>query len=84
MPDVSPATGTLSVRRLPGTIVAKHRTNVDRLVSSPAKARGTLNTEDCLIVLSSISGEGRLCRRKRNLEEEIWPAFGRNESRGAT
>ncbi|KAK9895427.1 hypothetical protein P389DRAFT_197485 [Cystobasidium minutum MCA 4210] len=32
MPDVSPATGTLSARRLPGTIVAKHRSNVDRLV----------------------------------------------------
>lgn len=32
MPDVSPATGTLSTRRLPGTIVARHRSNVDRLV----------------------------------------------------
>lgn len=32
MPDVSPVDGTLSARRLPGSIVAKHRSNVDRLV----------------------------------------------------
>lgn len=54
MPDVSPATGTLSARRLPGTIVAKHRSNVDRLVSPTCSASNS--GLDLTAVASQVKG----------------------------
>lgn len=68
MPDVSPQTGSMSVRRLPGRVVEKHRTGVDRLVKGPClgmnaipKARsGTLRVRDEVVVVrrAQVNSEG--------------------------
>ena len=43
MPDASPKDGTMSPRRMPGTIVAKFRTGVDKIHKGPCLGMNALS-----------------------------------------
>lgn len=43
MPDASPKDGTMSPRRMPGTVVAKFRTGVDKIHKGPCLGMNALS-----------------------------------------
>ena len=80
MPDVSPATGTMSVRRMPGRIVEQHRKGVDRIhrgsclgMNAISKSRnGTLQVGSTVEIVKSAmrnTGESRLSGDWMRLED---------------
>ncbi|CAD6579823.1 MAG: hypothetical protein CYPHOPRED_001018 [Cyphobasidiales sp. Tagirdzhanova-0007] len=69
MPDVSPLTGSMSVRRMPGRIVEGHRKGVDRIVRGPCLGMNAIpKKRSGTLEVGSVVEVKRYARRNTDFE----------------